>query len=398
MFHRALPIGLVLGFLSLVGPLTMDMYLPAIPSISRDLGTSIADVHFTLTAYLLGFGPAQLLYGPISDHVGRKKPLYFGLSLFIFGSLGSVLAPTIEVLIVARFIQGIGGAAAIVIPRAMVRDLHIGLEAARMMSMIMMVISVSPMLAPLAGSGVLLIGGWRAVFLVLMGLAVLNLLSTRFILGETLSSERRVAIGPRSMIQAIFILLRDPNYVGLTLVGSFGHACFMTFLASASFVYTEQFGLTAVDFGIAFALNGLGFFLANKFSPRLNARFGIPRVVKTAMAAFGILMTSLAISIAVGFANLPAIIAIFFIGYGMLGLAIPSSMARALDNHGHRAGLASSFGGASQFIVSSIILTVFGPVFDGTALPMVSVIAFCGSMSFVVAYFTFARENAEQTA
>src|SRR5215216_6724022 len=164
MNAKFLRIAVVLGLLSAIGPFAIDMYLPALPSIAADLHTSTASTQMTLTAFFLAFGICQLIYGPVSDMVGRKPPLYFGLSVFTAASIGCALAPSMEWLIFFRFVQGIGACASMVIPRAIIRDLHTGIDATRLMSLIMLVFSVSPILAPVTGSGLIVLFGWRAVF------------------------------------------------------------------------------------------------------------------------------------------------------------------------------------------------------------------------------------------
>ncbi|TKA95977.1 multidrug effflux MFS transporter, partial [Cereibacter changlensis] len=182
---------LVLGALSSVGPFAIDMYLPALPAIGADLGSSVTAMQSTITAYFLAFGVAQLVYGPWADQAGRRLPLYVGLAIFFLGSVVCTLAGSAEMLLAGRFVQGLGGAAVMVVPRAIIRDLHTGHEATRLMAAIMLVISVSPMLAPLAGAGLIAVADWRAIFAVLSLGALASLVMTRFALRETLPPEAR---------------------------------------------------------------------------------------------------------------------------------------------------------------------------------------------------------------
>ena len=257
---------LVLGLLSAVGPFTIDMYLPAMPAIAEDLGGTIAATQATLTGYFIAFGLAQLIYGPMADQIGRKPPIYIGMAVFILGSVGCALAPSIGWLTAARAVQGLGAAAVMVIPRAIIRDMHTGIEATRLMALLMLVISVSPMLAPLAGAGMLALGSWRLIFWALCGAAVLSLLLTVLAQPETLRPENRRPVNLGSLLQGAGVLLRDPVFMGLTFVGGFGMASFFVFIASASFVYSGQFGLSPTGFGLAFAANALGFIGASQFA------------------------------------------------------------------------------------------------------------------------------------
>ena len=396
--HSNLKFGLILGLLAVIGSLTIDMYLPALPSIADEFGTSIGSVQRTLTAYLIGFGLAQLFYGPISDQVGRKIPLYVGLGLFTAGTVAAYLAPTVEVLTVSRVVQGLGGAVVMVIPRAVIRDIGTGVAATRLMGMVMMVISVSPMVAPLIGSGVMLLGGWRAIFLVLALMAGLSLLLTRFALPETLPKDQRVPFNARTFGAGLRTLLTDTTYLGLTFIGAFGMASFFVFFASASFVYTGEFGLTPVQFSLAFALNGLSFFLATQVVGKVAERFGMAAMIKGAVAVFASASVLLAILTYAGFGSLPVIIALLFLAFGSLGFVVPTTMVMAIDNHGSIAGLASSLGGTLQVVTASGMIALSEPFFDGTALPMVSVIAVSALIALILSRVILRNSVTQQTA
>jgi DHA1 family bicyclomycin/chloramphenicol resistance-like MFS transporter len=265
-----LRLALILGLLSAVGPFAIDMYLPALPAIAADFGVTEAAVQTTLTAYFLAFGVAQLFYGPMADAMGRRPPLFLGLAIFAVGSLGAAFAGTIGSLAAWRFLQGLGGAALMVVPRAVIRDRHTGTEATKLMAMIMLVISISPMLAPLAGSGVIAVTGWRAIFFALLLAAVLSVALLTFGLEETLPPENRRKPSLSQMLSAARRLLTDPVFMALTFVGGFGMASFFVFIASASFVYTQQFGLTPTGFSIAFAVNAIGFFSSSQAAAPLG--------------------------------------------------------------------------------------------------------------------------------
>lgn len=382
---------IVLGLLSTVGPFAIDMYLPAMPAIAADLGASIGAVQYTLIAYFVAFGVSQLAYGPWADQAGRKRPLYVGLGIFVAGSVWAALAPGIAGLIAARFVQGLGGAVLMVVPRAVIRDLHTGAEATRLMAMVMLVISVSPMLAPLAGAGLIALAEWRVIFWVLCGAAAGSLVLIRLALPETLPMQARRPINLRNLLAGARILFRDPVFMGLTLVGGFGFASFMVFIASASFVYTSQFGLSPTGFSLAFAVNALGFFGASQAAGPLMGRFGAVPVMRPAVIGFAGISLALAALVALGGGSLPVIIAGLFAANACLGLVIPTTMVMALDDHGEIAGLASSLGGTLQMLAGGIMVALTGPFFDGTALPMVTAIALCGVLALMIALGTFRR-------
>ncbi len=384
---------LILGLLSAVGPFAIDMYLPAMPAIAAGLQADVAAVQLTLTSYFVAFGIAQLVYGPWADQVGRKRPLYAGLAIFVLATVGCAMAPTIGALIAFRALQGIGGAVLMVVPRAVIRDMHTGTAATKLMAMVMLVISVSPMLAPLAGSGLIAIGDWRLIFWVLCVAAGLSLLLTAFALPETLKPADRIPVNIANLWRGTKVLTRDPVFMGLTFIGGFGFASFMVFIASASFVYSGQFGLSPTGFSVAFAINAIGFFAASQMAGPLGEKFGILPVIRWAVIgfagfSFGLLMIGLA-----GFASLPVIVAGLFMANACLGLIIPTTMVMALDPHGDIAGLASSLGGTLQMVTGGMMVVVTGLFFDGTAVPMIGAIALCAVLALVLALRTLAIMN-----
>jgi len=382
---------LVLGLLSAVGPFAIDMYLPGLPVIGADLGASVAEVQMTLTLYFVAFGLSQLIWGPLSDRFGRKPPIYLGLGIFALASVGCAMAPDVGTLTAFRALQGIGAAVVMVTPRAIIRDLHTGPEATRLMALVMLVISVSPMLAPLAGAGLMALGGWRIMFWALAGAVALSLTLTALALPETLPAERRVPIRLRTMAAGARILMTDATFMGLTFIGAFGFASFFVFIASASYVYTEEFGLSPVGFSLAFAVNALGFFGMSQLAAPITERFGLVPVIRAAVigfAGFGCLLTALVMA---GAGTLPVIMAMLFCGNACLGLVVPTTMVAALDPHGEIAGLASSLGGTLQMVTGGVILTLAGPFFDGTALPMVAAIAVCGLLALMLALTVLPR-------
>ena len=379
---------LVLGLLSMVGPFAIDMYLPAMPAIAAGLGTTEGGVQATLTAYFLAFGVAQMVYGPWADQSGRKLPILTGIVVFFIGSVGAALAGSVEALVLWRAVQGLGGAAVMVVPRAVIRDLYTGPAATRMMAMIMLVISVSPMLAPLAGSLVLSLAGWRMVFWVLAGAAVLSVILTVTLQPETLPVARRRPVRLDFLLRGSRQLLSDPLFMGLTLVGGFGMASFFVFLASASFVYTGQYGLSPTGFSLAFAINAVGFFSASQAAGPLAVRLGMTRLILLGVGGFACFTMGLLVVTALGGTALWVLILGLFLGNACLGTVIPTTMVLALEPHGEVAGLASSLGGTLQMLVGGVMIAVSAPFFDGTALPMVAVIAFCGAAALALSLLT----------
>jgi DHA1 family bicyclomycin/chloramphenicol resistance-like MFS transporter len=385
---------IVLGLLAAVGPFAIDMYVPALPTITADLQTTTAATQMTLLAFFLGFGLSQLAYGPVSDMVGRKPPLYFGLGLFVVGAMGGALSPSIEWLIAFRVIQGIGGASVMVVPRAVIRDLHTGIEATRLMSLVMLILSVSPILAPLAGSALIVPFGWRSVFVVAAIAALAGLVLTMFVLPETWPRERRVRSELRSVVVGYGSLLRHPRFMGLTFIGGLGMASFFAFLASSSFIYIDHFGLTPVQYSFAFSANAIGFIGASQFSARLGQRFGMARVVSTAVAVFAAFAVLLFLLTAMGVDSLAVLIVLLICANAALGLVIPATMVLSLEEHGPIAGMASALGGTLQMVAGGVVIGLVSLSFDGTALPMVTAIALCAVGALLLSRLTLRGRQA----
>ena len=371
LFSRFLKIALILGLLSAIGPFAIDMYLPALPAIGHSLGAEVGAVQWSLTAFFLALGAGQLLYGPVSDMLGRKPPLYFGLGLFTLASVGCALATNIETLVALRFVQGLGAAAGMAIPRAVVRDLHTGNEAARLMSLLMLVFSVSPILAPLVGSGVIAVSGWRGVFWVVALAAVAGLALVYGMLQETRPASARVESSLGSALRAYGLLLRDTHYLGLVFIGGCSMAGFFVYLASSPFVLINHYGLTPTQYSLAFSFNAIAFIGASQFTATLGARFGLVRVVKAAASASGVVMVALLGYYLAGGDQLGVLIALYFVASAFMGLVIPTTSVLALEEHGAIAGTASALLGTLQMLSGAAAMGIVGLFANGEPLPMV---------------------------
>ncbi len=384
MKTSVLRIALVLGLLSAVGPFAIDMYLPSLPSIGESLGANLRSVQLSLIAFILPMSVTQLGYGPLSDIVGRKPPVYFGLTLFGAASIGCALAPNIEVLIAFRLLQGIGAGAGSVIPRAVVRDLHTGADAVRLMSLLMLVFSVSPILAPLCGSLVVKWMSWRAVFWIIAGAAVLGVILTATQLGETRPRELRNASNWANSFAAYGLLLKDRSFVGLCLIGAFGIASFFIYLANSSFVVIDHYGLSPTLYSLFFASNAAAFIGAAQFNGRLTGRFGLAGVVRGAVIGFAVAMLVMFGVMAAGVDRLAVMSGLLFIGYCFLGLVVPNASVLSLEHHGSIAGTASALMGTLQMTVGTTVMALAGVFANGKPLPMVSGIAACAVIALLL--------------
>lgn len=394
-------LAIVLGLITAVGPFAVDMYLPALPTIGESLNASPAGVQASLMAFFIVFGVCQLFYGPLADIFGRKLPIYGGLVLFAIGSVGCALAPNIETLIAFRVLQAFGSCAGMVIPRAIVRDLHTGHEATRIMSMLLLVMSVSPILAPLFGSGVIALIGWRGVFWALTVAAVIALGLAVYALEETRPHEARKGSTWRSAFRAYGRLLKDRSFVGLSMVSAFGLSSFFVYLGNSPFVLKQQYGLSEWQFSLCFSLNAAAFFGFSQLTGPLTKRFGLPPVMRAAVAGMAVTMTILAVVMLSGADNLPTMIVGLFIGYGFLGLVLPTAGVLSLENHGAIAGAASALGGALGMMTGAVIMALAGLVVEWGAAPMVAIIALCAVLACAFTFVTLRnpqRDGAAETA
>ena len=394
MNTRLFGAALILGLLSAIGPFAIDMYLPALPTIREALRTDVDTAQMSLMAFFAAVGIGQLIYGPVSDMVGRKPPISFGLVLFALGSIGCAMAPDIHTLIAFRFVQGLGACAGMVIPRAIVRDMHTGHDAAQLMSLLMLVFSVSPILAPLTGSLVIRLTSWRGIFWTVAVVAVFGLVLAATALKETRPREARVASNARTALAAYGTLLRDPHYLGLVFICSFVVASFFAYLANSSFVLIDHYGLSPTLYGLAFSVNAVSFIGAAQFTGALGKRYGLPRLVRSAVVGYSLVMVALLLLNLAGIDNLGVMMALLFVGYGFLGLVMPSSAVLALEEHGKIAGTASAFLGTIQFATGACVIGVVGRFLDGTARPMLAGIAACSVIALVLAQRTLRHRPA----
>lgn len=375
---------LILGLLSCLGPFAIDMYLPAMPVIGGSLGVSPMVMQSTITAYFASFGIAQMFYGPWADQSGRKLPLYAGIAMFVLGTILCMTASSATGLIAGRFVQGLGGAALGVVPRAIVRDMMTGAEATRMMSKIMLTFSVSPMLAPLVGSALLVITGWRGIFAALLIASMVSLALLALAQPETLAHANRRPFKMGFLVKGCGELLVDNTFMLLTFVGAFGFGSFFIFLASASYVYQQGFGLSSTQFSIAFAANAMAFIGASQGASRATLRFGTMPVLIWASAGFALATGGLLILALMGVVNLWVCMVGLGLGNACLGLIVPATMVMALDDQGDKAGLASSLGGTLQMLTGGLMVVALGPWLGSSATPMIAGIALAASVTLIL--------------
>ncbi len=365
---------LILGSLAAFGPLSMDTYLSALPSIGDDLDASAASVQLTVTACLLGLASGQVIAGPLSDRLGRRRPLLVGLVGFTVVSLLCALAPTVWALIALRLAQGLCGAAGIVIARAVVRDLHEGVGAARAFALILVVTGLAPILAPVAGAGVLHVTSWRGIFVALAFVGALIGLATAAGLPESLPRTRRRSDGLRTTLAVFRRLFHDRSFVGHGLATGLVFGAMFAYIAGSPFVLQEIYGLSPLGFGLVFGLNALGIVTASVLGSRVVARVG-PRALLVAglvQACAGAAL--LVVAILLGLGVVVVCVALFTV-VSSVGLVAPNATALALAEHPHTAGSASALLGLMQFVVGAAAAPLVGVAGADDARPMAITIA-----------------------
>jgi MFS transporter, DHA1 family, multidrug resistance protein len=388
----------ILGLLYAIGPFAVDMYLPALPAVGRSLGTDDRAVQLSLTVYFLALGISQIFYGPASDMWGRKLPLFVGMGVFTLASVGCAMATNIDTLVLLRFVQGIGAGAGMTLPRAIVRDLYTGHEAARLTALLMLVFSVSPILAPLVGSLLTDSVGWRGIFWFVTGSGAIGLAMIVWSLSETRAPELRTGSSMRSALASYAQLLVDRQFIGLTLIGSFGLASFFIFLANSSFVLIDHYGLIPRHYGYAFSINAAAFIGAMQLTGFLTRRFSLSSIVKICAHGFAATLALLLLTNLAGVDRLDVLLGLLFVSFGFLGLIVPLTSVMALEAHGNNAGTASALLGTLQLLIGGILMGVVGYFLDGSARPMVVGIAVSAGITWLFAWGTLQHGTNSKTA
>lgn len=371
-----LPIGLmtILAGMTAFGSLSIDMYLPALPTMARDLAAPPAAGALTVAAFYVGLCLGQLIHGPLSDRLGRRPPLIFGVALYVFASAGAASCGSIGPLIILRFFQALGGCAGMVIGRAIVRDRFTPAESAHVFSILLMVMSLAPVLAPLLGSVVLLIAGWRSIFWILTGFGALLWAGITFGLAETRSEATAQHARGESAMRSYATLLREPRVMGYALLAGCSHMGLLTYLAITPDVLIGGFGLTPRQFGWTIAVNGIGLVAANFYNRRLLGRLGYDTILRRSNLGSIVASAILFVDAFTGFGGLAGVIVPLFFMVGLIGFTQPNAFAGALAHDPRRAGAASALVGCLQFGGGALGASIAGSFHDGTARPMAAVI------------------------
>lgn len=375
---------LILGLLTAIGPFSIDMYLPGFDDIARSLHTSPATVALSLSSYFVGVAAGQLLYGPLLDRYGRKKPLYGGLVLYIVATAVCMQATDIHTLIVLRFIQAVGSCGAQVAAMAMVRDLFGAKDSAKALSLLLLVVGASPMIAPTVGGYVVVAFGWRTVFLILGVVSVIITLLTIFFLPESYAPDPDFSLKPGPIIRNFVSVLRIRQFLVPALVEGLAFAGLFAYVTGSPILFMNVFGVDKRTYGWIFAFLSIAFIVLSQFNSRLLRRYTSAQIIRVSMTGQVIAAVIFVIGSIAGWYGLGATIAGLFIFLTFLGFTYPNAAALALAPFDKNAGTASSLLGTLQMgigTLASIAVSVFN---NGTAAPMAAVIAASSVLAMLV--------------
>lgn len=371
------------------------MYLPGFPAIAEDLSTDIAHVGWSLTSFFLGISIGQLLYGPLLDRFGRKGPVLVGLGIYFLAAIGCMLSPNVETLVSLRFILALGGCGGMVAGRAVVRDLFPAEESAKIFSALMLVMGLAPIIAPTLGGGIVSGWGWRAIFGVLTGVSVLAFLLVYFFLEESKGSDKSVSLNPKSVLSEYARVIKNPDMAAYSIASGISMAGMFAYISGSPFVYMELFGLTDQQYGWAFGINAFGFIAGSQLN-RLWLQYSnsarITIITSGLMFLTGLILATGAYYDLIGTAG---VLILLFMCLFWLGFIVPNSTALSLAPFQRSAGSASALNGFIRMILGALSSGLVSFFADGTAMPMISMMAAAASLGFVVVIW---RQWAERHA
>ncbi|MDF2665547.1 MAG: permease of the major facilitator superfamily [Microbacterium sp.] len=391
---------IVLGALTALGPFTIDLYLPAFPVLEADFQTSAAAIQLTLTGTMIGFALGQLIVGPLSDKVGRRLPLLSVTALHVAASVFAALAPSLETLSIARVLMGAGAAAGGVVAAAIIRDLFGGRRLVVMLSRMAMVSGVAPVLAPLAGSALLLVMDWRGIFVVLSVYGAVMLVSAVLFVPETLPPARRSGTGTTTVWQRYASVFRDRVFIGVLIIGAMAFSGLFSYLSASSFLFQVTYGFNPQQYGVLFAVNSVGVVVGVQIASRLAARYGPQWVLAVSTIVLVVAGGTIVLTDQLGLGLWGTVIPLFFF-MTACGFTFPCAQVLALDRHGKAAGTAQSIIGAANFGVAGIISPVVGLLSAGagiTATTMASVMVGCAVIGVLALWLLVRPRTVERLA
>lgn len=387
---------LILGLLTAIGPFSIDMYLPAFPDIAKSLHTPISQVTLSLSSFFIGISAGQLLYGPLLERFGRKQPLYVGLCIYLAASIGCALAASVNALILLRLLQALGACVGMVAARAMVRDLFEVKENARIFSMLMLVVAVSPIIAPTLGGYVTSILGWRFVFAMLIIVDLIILAGIHFLLPESKGPDPNFSLKPRQIIKNFTGVLTHPQFYTYALTAAIAAAGLYAYVGGSPYVFMELFKVNERQYGWIFALIAMGLIGASQVNSVLLKIYSSENIIRVALFCQSIIGGIMACVVIFGWSDLFITIFLIFVFLCCQGFIFPNASALSLAAFGHTAGSASALLGAIQMGIGACTSALVGVLQNHTALPMTGVMACCAITAFSM--FTFGSKIISQRA
>jgi DHA1 family bicyclomycin/chloramphenicol resistance-like MFS transporter len=387
---------LILGMLTAIGPFSIDMYLPAFPDIALGLNTTVAQVTLSLSSFFIGISAGQLLYGPLLERFGRKKPLYTGLFIYLLASVGCALATSVQALIAFRLLQALGGCAGMVTARAMVRDLFEVKENAKVFSSLMLVVAVSPIIAPTLGGYVTSLLGWRFVFIMLIIVALIIITGTYFLLPESKKPDPNFSLKPGPILRNYSGVIRHPQFYTYALTAAISAAGLYAYIGGSPHVFMEIFKVSEKQYGWIFALIAMGLIGASQINSLLLKNYSSEQIIKVALRCQSIIGAAMVLITFFGWADVFITIFLLFIFLSSQGFIFPNASALSLASFGHNAGSASALMGAIQMAIGAGTSALVSVLQNHTALPMTGVMACCAIAAFSV--FSFGRKIIIQRA
>ncbi len=381
---------LILGLLSAVGPFSIDMYLPAFPDIAKGLHTTVADVTLSLSSFFIGISAGQLLYGPLLERFGRKKPLYIGLCAYLIASVGCAFASSVDALILLRLLQALGGCVGMVASRAMVRDLFEVKDNAKIFSSLMLVVAVSPIIAPTLGGYVTAVLGWRFVFVMLIIIAIIILFGIYFLLPESKKPDPNFSLKPKPIFNNFIGVIKHPQFYTYAFTGAIAASGLYAYIAGSPYVFMELFKVSEKQYGWIFALIAMGLIGSSQLNSVMLKNYQSEQIIRVALLCQSITGITLFVITLFGWAELFSTIFLIFIFLCCQGFTFPNSSALSLAPFGHTAGSASALMGAIQMGIGAFTSALVSMLQNHSALPMAGVMACCAITSFSV--FTFGRQ------
>jgi DHA1 family bicyclomycin/chloramphenicol resistance-like MFS transporter len=375
---------LILGSLSTISPFSIDMYLPGFPAIANDLGTTIDQVQFSLTSYLIGIAAGQLLYGPLLDRFGRRPPLYAGLLAYVVASVGCAMSGSIEALIAARFLQALSGCVGMVAAQTLVRDIFPSNRTAQAFSSITLVIAVSPMIAPTVGGYITASIGWQAIFILLAAITVLMMISVHFVLPEGKKADTTISLRPTSVLRNFYAVVREPQFVMYALGGGLAMAAPFAYIAGSSFVFMNLFGATPKQYGWIFAVVAAGLIGVSQLNHLLLNRFSSQQLVKYTLRFQAVVGTVFVAGVIYDWFDIVGFFSMTFLFLAGQGLTGPNSTALSLAPFTKHTGSAASLLGSYRMAVAGVVSAGVSAFHDGTALPMVIAMVGCPGVALVI--------------